>query len=127
MSRVATLVRSLLIALLLAQSFAVGAMEARAALASNPPPARTLPPSDDDGRPPCHRVDADAAPRMAGDDAAADCCSQGACRCLGLMLALPQIDPPTLSAEAPAALVAAALQSRLPAPRPDRPLRPPSA
>ena len=57
----------------------------------------------------------------------ADCCSNGACRCLGLMLALPQIEMPSPRAEAPSEVVAAPVLSSLPPLRPERPLRPPSA
>lgn len=119
MSRVATLVRSLLIVLLFAQSFAVGAMEARAALIADAA-AMTTQAADDDV-PPCHRA-------AAADESppAADCCSHGACRCLGLMLALPQIEMPSPRAEAPPEVVAAAVLSPLPPLRPERPLRPPS-
>lgn len=121
MSRVATLVRSLLIALLLAQSFAVGAMEARAALRADDMAAQTTPAADDD-LPPCHRAaEADEPSPVA------DCCSNGACRCLGLMLALPQIEMPSPCAEAPSEVVAAPVLSSLPPLRPERPLRPPSA
>ena len=123
MSRAATLVRSLLILLMLAQSFAVGAMEARAALASNDV-AQAV---DDDALPPCHRMAADV-DVAAGDEgrSTADCCSHGACRCLGLMLALPQVAMAAVRAEAPAAFVVATVAPRLPAMRLERPLRPPS-
>jgi hypothetical protein len=120
MSRAATLVRSLLIVLLFAQSFAVGAMEARAALVADAA-AKTTPSADAD-LPPCHRAAAADEPAPA-----ADCCSHGACRCLGLMLALPQIDLPSPRAEAPSDILAETVLSRLPPLRPERPLRPPSA
>lgn len=120
MSRIATLVRSLLIALLLAQSFAVGAMEARAALMADAVAATTK--SVDEDLPPCHRAAAAGEPSPVSD-----CCSHGACRCLGLMLALPQIDMPSPRSEAPPEVVAATVLSRLPLVRLERPLRPPSA
>jgi hypothetical protein len=120
MSRAAALVRSLLIVLLLAQSFAVGAMEARAALMADAAVKTT--PSAHADLPPCHRAVAADEPAPA-----ADCCSHGACRCLGLMLALPQIEMPSPRAEAPSEVVAAPVLSCLPPLRPERPLRPPSA
>ena len=118
MSRAAALVRSLLIVLLLAQSFAVGAMEARAALTAD---AAAKTQAADDDMPPCHR-----AAKADQPSPAADCCSHGACRCLGLMLALPQIEMPSPRAEAPSEVVAAPVLSPLPPLRPERPLRPPS-
>lgn len=125
MSRVATLVRCLLIALLLAQSFAVGAMEARAALAADASPVPSATVTDHDV-PPCHRS---AGEVMAADEGTppADCCSHGACRCLGLMLALPQVAMPMLRTDVPADPAMVAVVSRLPATRWERPLRPPSA
>ena len=120
MSRAAALVRSLLILLLLAQSFAVGAMEARAALVAGTA-AQTTHAADDD-LPPCHRAaDVDE------PSAVADCCSNGACRCLGLMPALPQVVMMVTPPEAPNERAVAPLQSQLPDLRPERPLRPPSA
>ena len=124
MSRAAALVRSLLILLMLAQSFAVGAMEARAALAADASPVASATVTDNDVTP-CHRSAGDV---VAADEETppADCCSHGACRCLGLMLALPQVAMPMLRADVPADLAIAAVVSRLPATRLERPLRPPS-
>jgi hypothetical protein len=124
MSRAAALVRSLLILLMLVQSFAVGAMEARAALVAEALPVSM---AQADAEPPCHRSAADAQAATDEETPTADCCRHGACRCLGLMLALPQVAMPMLRAEAPVDLVAAAGVSRLPATRLERPLRPPSA
>lgn len=119
MSRLAALVRSLLIVLLLAQSFAVGAMEARAALRADTA-AQTTPAADDD-LPPCHRAaEADEPSPVA------DCCSNGACRCLSLMLALPQVVMMVTPPEAPREPAVAPVPSQLPGLRPERPLRPPS-
>ena len=118
MSRAATVIRSLLIVLLLAQSFAVGAMDVRAALTAD---AKSVLSVGDDS-PPCHRATETDEPLST-----ADCCSSGVCRCLGLMLALPQVVSMVTPPEAPSNPAALPIQSQLPDRRPERPLRPPSA